>query len=183
MLTGKLLLTTSFAIASWEIIVLSKQDLCKTHLVWFEQFLEVTSIFIERWVFVIDCHQMQQSVGIKLGLKLGLKHDLHTICSKIRSPSGWVFSIDVSLLPFSHFEKNLWSFLLTLISLHDIVYNTMLHFFVVSLNSNDSKASSVIGTSPRLVSEPKKAHFIIWILKPGTDSIIPNRLIYLTVPC
>lgn len=47
------------------------------------------------------------------------------------------------------------------ISVHDIVYNTVLHFFVVRLNSNDSKASTVIGTSPRLVSEPKKAHFII----------------------
>lgn len=96
----EVLLTTSFVIDSEKIIVLSKQGLCKTHLVWFEQFLEVTSIFIERWVFVIDCHQMQQSDGIKLGLKLGLKHDLHTICSKIGSPSGWVFSMDVSLLPF-----------------------------------------------------------------------------------
>lgn len=106
--------------------------------------------------------------------------------AKVFSQSRWFFPMDVITTTFFHTSRRLcpWSFLLTFVLLHDIVsFNKILHFVVVRLNSNDSKASSVIWTSPRLVSEPKKAYFIIWILKPGTDSIIPNRLIYLTVHC
>lgn len=83
---------------------------------------------------------------------------------KVFSRSRWFIPMDVSLLPFfTHQEESVRRAFCS----HSFHFMTLFLitqyciFVVVRLNSNVSKANSVIWTSPRLVSEPKKAHFII----------------------